>query len=117
MDPHTSYNSLDRYRYLEILVGYGVGPRSLRILWTYWVRLTMVAKDTGVCPPLQGLPRCNPRKPLSLTIFIVVVDSIIQHCVELVADMEAGTEVLSTLVQDFLAYFYADEGLLALTHM
>ena len=37
---HKEYDALDRSRYLDILEGYGMGPRSRRILQTYWRRLT-----------------------------------------------------------------------------
>ena len=30
---------------LEIIAIYGVGPRAIRLIWTYWGRLTMVARD------------------------------------------------------------------------
>ena len=33
------YDALGRYRCLDILVGYGVGPRTLHILQTYWARI------------------------------------------------------------------------------
>ena len=35
LDLHEVYDALDRSRCLEILEGYGVGPRSRRILQTY----------------------------------------------------------------------------------
>ena len=44
MDPHKVYGALDRPICLDILEGYGVGPRAFRILRTYWSRLRMVAK-------------------------------------------------------------------------
>ena len=34
LDLHKAYNTLDRSRCLEILEGYGVGPRSCRLLRT-----------------------------------------------------------------------------------
>ena len=39
-----SYDALDQEMSLEIITAYGVGPKMLRILCTYWDRLTMVAK-------------------------------------------------------------------------
>ena len=44
---HKAYDALDRYRCLEILEEYGMGPRSRRLLHTYWRRLTMVARAGG----------------------------------------------------------------------
>ena len=36
LDLHKEYNALDRFRCLEILEGYGVGPRALHLLYRYW---------------------------------------------------------------------------------
>ena len=35
LDLHKAYDALDRSRCLEILEGYGVGPRARRLLQTY----------------------------------------------------------------------------------
>ena len=60
-----AYDALDRDTCLDILTGYGVGSRTLRILQTYWARLKMVAKAGGrlwAClpEPLQGNPGGPP---------------------------------------------------------
>ena len=47
LDLHKAYDALDRSRCLEILEGYGVGPRARRLLQKYWRRLTMVARAGG----------------------------------------------------------------------
>ena len=47
LDLHKAYDALERSRCLEILEGCGVGPRSRRLLWAYWRRLTMVARAGG----------------------------------------------------------------------
>ena len=44
LDLHKSYDALDRYCCLDILSGYSVGTRMIRILRTYWARIQMVAK-------------------------------------------------------------------------
>ena len=44
LDLNKVYDALDRSRYLEILEGYGVGPRERRLLQTFWRHLTMVAR-------------------------------------------------------------------------
>ena len=44
IDMHTVYDTLDRDQCLDILEGYGVGTRTLHILWTYWVRIQMAEK-------------------------------------------------------------------------
>ena len=40
-------DALDRSWCLEILEGYGVGPKARNLLRTYWKRLTMVAQVGG----------------------------------------------------------------------
>ena len=47
LDLHKAYDALDRSRCLEILEGYGVGPKSRRLLTKYWRRLIMVARAGG----------------------------------------------------------------------
>ena len=47
LDLHKPYDALGRSRCLEILEGYGVGPKARRLLTTYWHRLTMVARAGG----------------------------------------------------------------------
>ena len=47
LDLHKAYNTLDMFRCLGILEGYGVGPRDLRLLRLYWVRLRIVARAGG----------------------------------------------------------------------
>ena len=44
---HKKYDALDRYRCLEIMEGYSMGPQARRILRTYWVWLQMVARAGG----------------------------------------------------------------------
>ena len=47
LELHKAYGALDWDMCLDILAVYGVGPRILHTLWTYWDRLQMVAKDGG----------------------------------------------------------------------
>ena len=47
IDLHKAYAALDRYRCLYMLMGYGVVPRTLHILRTYWVQLQMAPKARG----------------------------------------------------------------------
>ena len=85
LDLRKAYNYLDRYQCLDILAGYGVGPRTLCILQTYWVRIQMTEKVRGnYGPVLQSHCRVTQGKPLSPTIFNMVVDTVIQQCVTVV---------------------------------
>ena len=47
LEIHNAYDDLDWDRCLEILVVYGVCPRKIRLLWTYWYRLTVVDRAGG----------------------------------------------------------------------
>ena len=47
MELHKAYGSLDRYRLLDILEGYVVGPRASRIVCEYWDKIWMVARMGG----------------------------------------------------------------------
>ena len=47
LDLRKAYAALDQERALDIITAYGVGPRTVRILRTYWDRLTMVVKAGG----------------------------------------------------------------------
>ena len=45
LDLQKGYDALDRDGCLNILVGYGVVPKALRILRTFWGWVTMVMKS------------------------------------------------------------------------
>ena len=47
LDLTKAYDALDRSRSLDILEGYGVGPRARQLLWAYWGKSTMVAQAGG----------------------------------------------------------------------
>ena len=48
-------------------------------------------------------------------LFNMVVDSIIQHWVTVVAEKKSGTEVLGLLIQDLTEHFYANNSLVVST--
>ena len=51
MELYKAYDAPYWDRCLEIITAYGVGPKALRILWTYWGWLTMVARSGGYYGP------------------------------------------------------------------
>ena len=80
LDLHKAYGALDRSRCLEILEGYGVGPKARRLLTTYCHRLTMVERAGGYYRTAFGGERgVTQGDPLSPTIFNVVVDAVVWH--------------------------------------
>ena len=93
---HKAYDYLDRSRFLGILKGYGVGPRALHLLQSYWERLEMMAQAGGYYrSPLCGERGATQGNPLSPTIFNVVVDAVVCHwgflVVERSREVAAGT--------------------------
>ena len=82
LELHKYYDALDRSRCLVILEVYGVGPQSCRLLRPYWRQLPMVAKAGvyyGVA--FKGARGVTQGDPLYPTIFNVVVDAVVKHCV------------------------------------
>ena len=80
LDLTKAYDALDRSRSLEILEGYGVGPRARRLLRAYWGKSTMVAWAGGYFGTgFKGARGVTQGDPLSPTIFNVVVDAVVCH--------------------------------------
>ena len=79
LDFQKAYNALDRSRCMDILEGYDVGTRALRLLHRYWERLQMVAISSGGYhgKPFQEERGMTQGDPLLPTIFNVVVDAVV----------------------------------------
>ena len=78
LDLLKAYNALDRDPYLDILSGYEVGPRTLRILRTYWVQIQMAENVGGYYEPaFQRQRRVTQGEPLLPTILHVVIGAVI----------------------------------------
>ena len=114
LDLHKAYDALDRYSFLDILEGYGVCPRSRRLLQTYWSRLNMVARAGGYYrTALKGGRGVTQVNPLSPTISNVVVDAVVRHWVTgVIADAEERGEPEKEGRYQ-AALFYADDGIVA----
>ena len=83
---------LYRYQCLVILDVYGVGPRTLRILQTYWVWIQMASKAGGQYGPVfQSHRRVTQGVPLSPIIFNVIIDTVIRHWVKIVGGTQEVT--------------------------
>ena len=67
------YDSIDRYRCLNILMGYSVGTRVIWVLRTYSGRFTMVMKSGGYYGPhfkgCRFVTHGDPSCPLSSTCY------------------------------------------------
>ena len=80
-----SYDALDWYQYMEILLGYGIGLQTERLLHLYWGHLLMVTQvEQYYGAPLQLLCGVTQVYPLSVTIFNMLVDTFIRYWMALV---------------------------------
>ena len=107
-DLSKGYNALYRDRCIDILAGYGVGLRTLRILRTYWVWIQMPAKAGGhYSSAFQSHPGLTQGDPISPTTFNVVVDAFIRHWVTVVGGPQEifVQEGLGTSIQSLDALF------------
>ena len=76
----------------------------------------MVAKAGGYFGrPFKGYQGVTQGKPLSPTIFNVVVEAVIRHWVAVVTPTEAVMGVLGLTIIYLVDYLYAGDGLVALT--
>ena len=82
LDLHKAYDALYYGCCLDTIVAYRVGPWALRLLRRYWDHLSMVVW-AGIYfgSPFKGQLSVTQGDPLSLTIFNVVVDAVLQHWV------------------------------------
>ena len=87
LDLHKAYGALDRSRCLDILEGYGVGPRAWQLLRAYWGKIMMVAR-VGVYygDAFKGALGVTQGDPLSPTNFNVVVDAVVRHWATMALD-------------------------------
>ena len=68
-----------------------MGPQYCRILWTYWDQLRMVVKAGRYYgKEFQGFRGVIQGEPLSPNIFNVVLDAVVQHWVEEMAESADG---------------------------
>jgi hypothetical protein len=78
IDLAKAYDTLDRGRTLEILKGYGTGPRFLRLLENFWNNQAFVTRQGGyhskVFKAERGFTQGDIPSP---TIFNIVVDCVI----------------------------------------
>ena len=73
-----AYDDLDRDMCLGIMAAYRVSPRKIRIMKTYWGRLTMVATYGGYFGmPFKGYCGLTQGNPPAPTIFNMVMDAVI----------------------------------------
>ena len=106
LDLQKAYCSLYREQFLDIIVGYGVGPRKERILGYYWDQLSMVGRlFCYYSTPFKGHLGVTHGDPLYPTIFNMLVDVVICHWVTLVAGEEVGLDGFRWVYNVWRCYF------------
>jgi exonuclease III len=106
LDLKKAYDTLDRNRTLEILKGYGVGPKIRGILEQVWDADTMVPKQAGFYG--KAFRACRGVRQgdiVSPTIFNIVADAVIRAA-------EAQSNQRHGKMEQSDTIFYADDGLL-----
>ena len=92
---------------MDILVGYGVGPRMEMIIIYYWDQLYMVARARHYySTPFKGHQGSTQGYPIPPTIFNMVVDAVINQWVTLVTGEEAVLDGFGQAVQWLAAKYF-----------
>jgi Reverse transcriptase (RNA-dependent DNA polymerase) len=112
LDLHKAYDAVDRGRLLDILEAYGVGPLTRALLLNYWDAQRFVARQAGYYGrPFQlgrGLTQGDPMSPI---LFNIVCDAIVRAWLKDVLPGSEATTGLGGRIRDFIACFYADDGM------
>jgi hypothetical protein len=110
-----AYDTLDRGRTIEILAGYGVGKRILRLLTNFWDSLVVVARQGGYHSSAFTAGReVTQGDILSPTIFNIVCDAIIRAWKVGVTDSHImSSDGGGATQEEIAAILYAGDGLLA----
>ena len=80
LDINKFYDALDHYHSLDILSEYGMVPQDLHLRWYYWDSPTMAERAGRYFgTPFKGYREVTWGDPISLTIFNILVDAVLQH--------------------------------------
>ena len=89
LDVWKAYESLDRGWCMDILRGYGMGKRMVRLIAHHWENFMFVPKVKRFLGTLFGMRRgVKNGDPDSLMIFNIVVDAVVRATLEVVFDLQ-----------------------------
>ena len=113
IDLRKAYDAMDRERVFEILVAYGVGPKTIRLLKNFWDNAELVCRASGVFgKPFKAYRGMTQGGPVSPRIFNIMVDAIVREWLRQTFGDEVAGSGLGEEIRSFLAAFYADDGLI-----
>ncbi len=111
VDLHKAYHHLDREKCLEIMTGYGVGPKLLCLQKYFWDQAKMVCcAGVSFGKPFAAFWGVTQGGPVSSLMFNVCVDAVIREWLYWMIDEEAACRVFSVACKEIVAFF-VDDGL------
>jgi hypothetical protein len=114
IDLKKAYDSVDRGRCLDILTGYGAGPKLTNVLRNFWESAKLICKARGYYGQRpfstgRGVTQGGPASP---QIFNIVVDVVLREWLREGLGRRAASEGMLFYIRKFLPEFYADDGLI-----
>jgi hypothetical protein len=111
VDLRKAYDHLDREWCIEIMIGYGVGPKLLRLQIQFWNQAQMVCHAGGSFgKPFEAFWGITQGGPLSSLMFNVSVDAVIREWLRWTLGKEAAQGRFEEASREIVAFF-VDDGL------
>ena len=113
LDLHKAYGTMDRERYLQILVDTGCGPITVHLIKNFWDRAMMVCRAAGVYGSVfKAFRGVTQGGPLSPTTFNLMVGAVIREWLrQLMSAESTEAGITKENIRLLMACFYADDGL------
>ena len=117
VDLKKAFDTVHRGRLLDILAGYGVGPRLRGLLRCYWDNQQCVARQADyhgtAFQPSRGVTQGGIISP---TLFNILVDAVVRKWLaDTLDDPEVAISGLQGASGGKVAVFYADDGMVGST--
>ena len=115
LDLKKAFNAMDRERCIMILEGYGVGPRMIWLIRTYWRDAIMVCRASGnYGQPFKAGRGVTQGGPLLAKLFNILVDAVAREWFRQLREVGDYEEAeMDDLLSTFFAIFYVDNAYLA----